>query len=898
MMYKGICFSIGMLLVMVLAACERNYSIDSPTDDSIHTTPPAEFKVSYIFKPQALPKMTLNSYNVKPYFVAQKKNATATGADLEPYLIEGQNLFHVYPPLGPMVTFIYDTIGPNIVVLSAELNGATATISGLAVDEMGVVSASVNGDEINVAADGSFTVETPEVDIYTYNTEDTLGHTNTVQYAFLGMEHDPSLTVKINQAGLDFAMVQIVNALNVADINSLVAGTELYDSTWQGAFGETYGADGFIKTLQLSASEFNMHLSNGVNAAFDGVIPNLDIEITLRMHNGLLPPTLIEISAVAGPIDIAGDMSLSVTDHMPDVQISNFSFNITGDIDFQNVGSLGDVILGGITTSLLNLLNGVVSDLLEDELKEAIPDMLAGIIKESYTIGISDGVTDRQMAMAISLSSITTSQSALFVGMAGGVIPINPDMDIPQPLTGTLYTSDPLPDAELGEGDFAVSVNTNVINQTLASAHSVGLTQMNIVGDQVQFGLPRDDNFGDPEETSRILVNTLAPATVAIDNVAGAAAMTLSIYGIEISKESIKNGQSSFSNDIGIRANLSVTVDVSVGDDNTLDITLSKEPRVVTTAMRVGAGGWVWGTNLFTSLVNGLINNAVNKVIQELVRPIASVEIPSFSCMVFNVDSITAVGGKESHLNIDGTLTKVSNECDNVVVGPPDVAYGRGVGTPLTCASDEEYDAGLCYEPCDENYDGVGPVCWRQEASYGRGVGTVPGNCAAGEEMDAGLCYPVCNAGYHGVGPVCWNDSPSSYGRGAGTIPINIWTGECPAGKEHDAGLCYPYCSEGYTGVGPVCWLDNASYGRGVGTTPSTCDAGDELDAGLCYPICAGGYHGVGPVCWTNDALSYGRGVGVPIHTCADGMEEDASLCYIACDDGFNGVGPVCWPDE
>jgi hypothetical protein len=41
------------------------------------------------------------------------------------------------------------------------------------------------------------------------------------------------------------------------------------------------------------------------------------------------------------------------------------------------------------------------------------------------------------------------------------------------------------------------------------------------------------------------------------------------------------------------------------------------------------------------------------------------------------------------------------------------------------------------------------------KASYGRGVGAVP-SCRAGLQNDAGLCYPPCTDGFQGVGPLCW----------------------------------------------------------------------------------------------------------------------------------------------
>ena len=247
-----------------------------------------------------------------------------------------------------------------------------------------------------------------------------------------------------------------------------------------------------------------------------------------------------------------------------------------------------------------------------------------------------------------------------------------------------------------------------------------------------------------------------------------------------------------------------------------------------------------------------------------------------------------------------------------------DLSYPRGAGTPLTCAANEEYDAGLCYPPCEAGFFGVGPVCWEicpdeytddgatcrkdahiiGKASYGRSVGTVPSDvlaatCDGNQELDAGLCYESCQSGYTGVGPVCWEMScpegyaddgatcrkdahiigKDSYGRGVGTIPPEFSAGSCGANEELDAGLCYQTCDEGYTGVGPVCW-------------ESSCPEGYTDDGATCRLD----VHIFGKE-------SYGRGVGVPIHTCTAGMEEDAGLCYTPCEDGYSGVGPVCWRD-
>jgi len=101
---------------------------------------------------------------------------------------------------------------------------------------------------------------------------------------------------------------------------------------------------------------------------------------------------------------------------------------------------------------------------------------------------------------------------------------------------------------------------------------------------------------------------------------------------------------------------------------------------------------------------------------------------------------------------------------------------GVGTVPARGCNASSELDAGLCYTRCRDGFHGVGPVCWgtcpagfhddgatcRIDAniiarpSYGRGVGTPRTKCKAGDEFDTGLCYQKCDAQYHGVGPVCW----------------------------------------------------------------------------------------------------------------------------------------------
>lgn len=127
------------------------------------------------------------------------------------------------------------------------------------------------------------------------------------------------------------------------------------------------------------------------------------------------------------------------------------------------------------------------------------------------------------------------------------------------------------------------------------------------------------------------------------------------------------------------------------------------------------------------------------------------------------------------------------------------------------------------------------------------------GTCPVGEEYDAGLCYPVCANNFSGVGPVCYGncpndfsdiglfcEKPTAYGRGAGHATENgclnsddhgaatngcernggLWYPKCdPAFHNFDCCICTPNCPTGYTDTGIGC--TKPTYGRGVGSIPS-----------------------------------------------------------------------------
>lgn len=209
----------------------------------------------------------------------------------------------------------------------------------------------------------------------------------------------------------------------------------------------------------------------------------------------------------------------------------------------------------------------------------------------------------------------------------------------------------------------------------------------------------------------------------------------------------------------------------------------------------------------------------------------------------------------------------------------------------LRCPAGYEQPAGLgglCYQSCKAGFHAAGcctcsPNCpagfndigvsCLKPSTYTRAVGTIPGyTCPSGYNQAGLLCtrdngyfnytwgcgtaLVKCHDGSIG----CKNDCYKTWIANLQTIPA---TQGCPAGKVAQSGLCYDaprsgykcdaticsnICPAGFSEDGLYCGKP-ASYGRGVGITPTVCPDGQTRSGALCYPACKAGYVNLAGVC-------------------------------------------------
>ena len=156
--------------------------------------------------------------------------------------------------------------------------------------------------------------------------------------------------------------------------------------------------------------------------------------------------------------------------------------------------------------------------------------------------------------------------------------------------------------------------------------------------------------------------------------------------------------------------------------------------------------------------------------------------------------------------------------------------------TPDTCHSTKsDLDAGLCYEPCQDGYHGVGPVCWADTVNVGIGLVLQPRSCP-----DSGF------NGYDDWGLLCWNPirtvdckfrglfNECWPGLVGGELGAKQLTCDNYGDRENVDALCYKKCPiklrrdgteyswRHVPGMPYLCFDGSRglSYGRGVGEIP------------------------------------------------------------------------------
>jgi len=620
-----------------LAACEGNYKIEDPAKDAVFSTPPTELIFSYRDAPEALPAVTLNGHDVSEFFSKGDTQAVALGDDLLPFIVEGTNRFQVDPPVGPKSRFIYDTKGPEVVIV--ETTGST--VSGFTIDSVATTSLSLNGQPVELNEDGSFATDFAPTNILEFSAEDALGHTSSVQFRDDSLLIDSAVQARINQSGLDFAAAEAKQIINGLDFNALVAGTEVYSDVRNGPLGTRRGREGRITGMALDVHSLSFDpTSQGLRIR--GQFRNIAVRFRLVSYLGILPDIVLKPTAFAPIANLDGLIALDVENGKPKLDIRDFSVDLAF---LRFTGALGvfDAILNNVISNTITLLDRRITGRLKGPIGNAVNDALEDLIPSSYAFDVNGVGVD----VFFDLDSLSTSNDAILVGVTGGLeaqdaSALIPNQFGPRYLPGAV--SGPLPNI----GDLGVALNVNVINHALAKAFESGITHLTIQDGDIQLNLPRNDALGSNGDT-RVLINPVTAPFVNLSEVNGNPNMALSVIGLDVNVQTKNNDvwEPTFSTQVSAN----VALGVAIGDDNNLNVAVNSAPAITFHNISIGEN-----ITLDEVFIEGTVADLMPQVLAIFSDVLQGIRIPALAGYTITLDDIDTLGANNSHLSLSGSL--------------------------------------------------------------------------------------------------------------------------------------------------------------------------------------------------------------------------------------------------
>ena len=632
----------SLLVVFILfgvVACGGNYKIEDPVKDSIHASPPLEYIISYKEAPEELPQIILNGHAVTEYFDQGESTATALGTDLEEYLVDGKNRLQVDPPLGPKTTFIYDTKGPEVVILEAGNN----MVTGIAIDDVAIESLYLDNIPVEMDENGGFTTSYSPSDIYSFTAEDELGHSSLIQFRDTETLVGNAVKARVNQSGLNFVAAETKRLINNLDFNALVAGTEIYSDVRNGPLGTKRGREGHLTHLNMRIDELALDpTSNGIKLT--GKLKNVYVQFRLVSYLGILPDIVMKPAAIAPIAYLNGVVDLETENGEPKVVIKELKLDL-GLLRFTGALGVFDSILQNLISNTVTLLDRRITNRVREPIGDAVNSAIEDLIPSNYAFNVN-GV---DMDAVFSLNHLNVTDNSIDLAVSGGLEALSPSPLIPDQL-GSRYFSDDMSSAIPNIGDLGVAINANVINQGLVSAFKAGITHLTIKNNNVQLNLPRDDTGS--EGDTRVLIDPVTAPYVSLSESGGESKLELKVHGLQIQSQKLQ--AEGWQNNFDAQLSAAVMIGVSVAADNTLSVSIDSNPKLHFHRITVGKGA-----DLNAEFAEGLIADLMPTVLKLFSDTLQGIKVPALGGYVFTVEDIQALGDSDAYLGISGSMSRV-----------------------------------------------------------------------------------------------------------------------------------------------------------------------------------------------------------------------------------------------
>jgi len=647
-----------LMLAIFVAGCnpsKTTYTIVTPANNSVLTEVPDTFVVRYSAKPSTA-ELKLNGVAVQRYFTFGDTEATASGADLAGYVVQGRNTFSADAKnLGPTVTFTLDTAGPKVVVTSVSLT-EPKTVGGFATDISGVTRLSLNGVTVTDIdpSTGEFSAVVSTSSVYTFEAEDTLGHVSTTRVAPEGTKFNPLITAALNQSTVQAVGPVITKAMSETDLGPLLAEVNpVLNVSSSGLFGEKYGMTVDVQKIVMGTvdlSKFEILPTNNGDLAFEVNIYDLSADLKVKVLNGLLPSYDIYGTFSATHAMFSATIRLNAQNGKVVVTLPELAFDLDGAaINIKGVPSFLTSWITPLLDSMVDIFKGpladfaaaIVSDLLADQLNEMIVNTN---IRIDPTAVAGDEI---EMGLETKVETIKTVDTNLVIGLSGGMSAISGDEGV-APALGSDYDTGLVPDPALDQGNVTAVVSSNLLNQAMLVAYKVGLIHGWIFDKVHHFGTKTDDTVGKNNSTRIRFAPNTPPAFHIAGNDTVVATIELNEFDVFLDKKSATGWEQQFA----ARLDIGISVEMGVDEKNHMTIGMVGTPTFNIVDIQAPFA-------VDEAKLNEAINAVMPLLAPALAQSVAVIEFPTFMGLQLLPQKISAVGPTNEHFSFSAELGAV-----------------------------------------------------------------------------------------------------------------------------------------------------------------------------------------------------------------------------------------------
>ena len=651
-------------LAFLISACgEEKNTIDAPIDETVSTSKPSLFKVTFGNGIPADFQLVLNATDVTDQFTLTPADgdtlatAEADGALLAGNVFSGKNQFSLtVPPAGVISSiFYFDDIGPSVHILHGDHD--TGIISGHVNDSSGVASLSIDGVDVPLDANNNFDTTFTGMAFNEISATDINGKSSSSTYARGDQELFPSMSMRINNGGFDFLTTQAENALENFDFDALLLHRDQGGinpvlqvtilSTYDIIFN-TFEFDRPIVSIQVNSDPEdpdNIHDEMVIHIEIPNFRAGMNTEGGFLDFEGLVTVDnlLIESNAVIG-IDNS-DISISISDTVVDLQ------GLDIDID--------GFIIAAILEDMIPSLVPIFVDIAESTLVPLVSDFVGEVLVKT-DIDINGEI----MRVGISPTLLRTFSDGLTVDINSTVSAPFPS-DEATPHLGSLFVESDLPSlgpiSPNGSAyDIGASISVNLMNQALYAAHASGLTTFSLYagdsGGTDPEGVSVIQSEEDDIQLSDIITLHVMPASppfiklIEANDIHGMLGWNDVSFEFELTRDGWDSPQTLFS----LTFNLDVGFELGATDEGFLHIGIESLPDI--DIVEVDNYGIIPISPLF---IEKLIDYVMPIILPTLSTNLDSIMLPTIGGYRIHADELWVSGSGSTGFSIAGSMIEI-----------------------------------------------------------------------------------------------------------------------------------------------------------------------------------------------------------------------------------------------